>query len=836
MEQPAAPFEEKAVKVEIQRIGTVNRLTFTYKTPVDAALFSRGGALWMVFDDAMPIDLGPLQAGLAGIARRIEPISVNGAQALRIEMADPLLASLDADGTYWVVTIGDMVARPTRPLPVMRSVRPDGRAALDIPYDGAGRAIEVVDPAAGDRIVVVTGKGDPRGLIKPQSFTDVEALSSAYGLAFVPRVDDLEVQVRQGSGVAVERPAGLNISLSFPSRDTGFDAGGDGQALATGGFDLAAAAVPPAEFWPTRKALQLDISAAQDIEGRAAAWRRLIALYMAEGLGPEAEAALDVLGSLRPEEAENVDFKLQMAGAKVLSHKPAEALSLLADEDLEASPEAAVWRTIAAEDNRNHAEARRSQPRGETVIGAFPKTLQNRFLLASARAAVGVNDFGAAVSAIRQIDRAGLDRNDALAVDILNARMADANARAVDALSLLNRVVLQGDGAEAAEATLRLVRIQHREGILTVPQAIDRLEGLAASWRGDEIELQALRLLAQLSVENGDWRRGFEAMRTANLVNADSDTTRLISNEMSAAFAALYLDGKAAEMEPLKALALYYDFKELTPIGHRGDEMVRKLADRLVDVDLLDQAAALLQHQVDHRLKGAARAQVAADLAMVQLLDRRPDRALAVLGRTRQAQLPASIERQRRLVEAKALADTGKTDLALEMVGSLSGIDADRLVADTLWSAARYQKAGEQFERLLAARWSDAVPLTDIEQVEVLKTAISYALAPDPIGLDRLRGKFAAKMATSPKAAIFDAVTGPIDVSGHEFRVIAANIAAIDTMRAFLADYRSQFVDRGPADGPEVMPAAPEPAPAPAPANVSDAPEAAAPGEAVGQG
>ena len=81
--------------------------------------------------------------------------------------------------------------------------------------------------------------------------------------------------------------------------------------------------------------------------------------------------------------------------------------------------------------------------------------------------------------------------------------------------------------------------------------------------------------------------------------------------------------------------SLFYDFRELTPIGRRGDEMIRRLADRLVSVDLLDQAAELLQHQVDHRLQGAARAQVATRLAVIYLMNRKPDRALAVLRATR---------------------------------------------------------------------------------------------------------------------------------------------------------------------------------------------------------
>ena len=84
-------------------------------------------------------------------------------------------------------------------------------------------------------------------------------------------------------------------------------------------------------------------------------------------------------------------------------------------------------------------------------------------------------------------------------------------------------------------------------------------------------------------------------------------------------------------MPPIDALSLFYDFRDLTPVGRRGDEMIRKLADRLVSVDLLDQAAELLQHQVDNRLQGAARAQVAVRLAVIYLMGRKPDRAIQAL-------------------------------------------------------------------------------------------------------------------------------------------------------------------------------------------------------------
>src|SRR4030095_10827024 len=111
------------------------------------------------------------------------------------------------------------------------------------------------------------------------------------------------------------------------------------------------------------------------------------------------------------------------------------------------------------------------------------------------------------------------------------------------------------------------------------------------------------------------YRDAFNLMRIALKAHPDSDLTRRIQDDAASAFDYLFLGGKGDNLPAIDALALFYDFRELTPIGRRGDEMIRRLAERLMAVDLLDQAAELLQHQVDHRLQGAARAQIRTRLA-----------------------------------------------------------------------------------------------------------------------------------------------------------------------------------------------------------------------------
>jgi hypothetical protein len=51
--------------------------------------------------------------------------------------------------------------------------------------------------------------------------------------------------------------------------------------------------------------------------------------------------------------------------------------------------------------------------------------------------------------------------------------------------------------------------------------------------------------------------------------------TRKIQDEAAVTFDSLFLGGKGEALPPVEALGLFYDFRELTPMGRRGDEMIR---------------------------------------------------------------------------------------------------------------------------------------------------------------------------------------------------------------------------------------------------------------------
>ena len=192
--------------------------------------------------------------------------------------------------------------------------------------------------------------------------------------------------------------------------------------------------------------------------------------------------------------------------------------------------------------------------------------------------------------------------------------------------------------------------------------------------------------------------------------------------------------------------------------------MIRRLADRLAAIDLLDQAAELLQYQVDKRLEGAARAQVAARLAMVYLTNRKPDRAIAALRLTRIADLSGELRQQRLLLEARAQSDIGRHDLALDIISNLTGREAIRLRSDIYWASRQWREASEQIELYYGDRWRDFKPLNAAEKSDVIRAVVGYALAGDAIGLGRFREKYAPLM------------TGEADRSGVRHREQAGRL------------------------------------------------------------
>src|SRR5262245_38220023 len=774
------PNPNAVVVAGVQQSGETMRIEFPFAVATPAAVFQRADTLWLVFDTPTQIDLTAIQADNDnGMREVLFDRAKDAAAIIRVKLTRPRMSSIVADGPTWIVTIADTTTASTKPLTVARSIVGKHRASLAIPFDDPRAIHDVADPDIGDRLLIVTALGPARGFLKAQDFIELRALPSTHGVVVQPLADDITAELGADK-VSISRPAGLSLSATALGQ----------QPLATNfrayTFDTQLWGYDRDAPFNARQAELIRLAAAAPISKRRHARLNLARFYRAKDMAPEAKAVLDV--AISEQHSEDVTGSVLTAVADVMLDRPEEALKILAKPQVGNQQDAPVWRAIALARQGKWADAQKIFKTISAAIAALPIELQRMAMKEALRAAIEVRDFNSATKVANEIETVGVSPLLEPTINVLVGRLYEGLGRNEDALSSYRAAATSSNRRAAAQGRLREIALAFATGGMSRKDVINDLETLTTVWRGDETETEGLKLLAHLYTEDSRYRDAFHVMRTALLAHPNSDLTRKIQDEAAITFESLFLGGKGEALPPIEALGLFYDFRELTPIGRRGDEMIRRLADRLVSVDLLDQAAELLQHQVDHRLQGAARAQVATRLAVVYLMNRKPDRGLATLQRTRAADLSNDLRDQRLLLEARAMSNLGRHELALELITNVDSREAMRLRADILWAARRWRDTGEQIELLYGDRWREFAPLNETERSDILRAAICYVLSEEAIGVTRLREKYEAKFAEGADRRAFEVVTAPIGAGGTEFQDIAKKVASVDTLDASLRD------------------------------------------------
>ncbi len=787
----AAPLDPNAIRVAAKQQGENVSLRFPFAGPTPAAVFNRADMLWLVFDTKADIDLAALKDDQSHTIKSATVTRQQGAAVVRIRLERPRLTSVATDGPAWIINIGSEAGDQLRSLAVTRSSAGSEQANITVAMADPRALHRLADPEASDQLLVVTALAPARGFVNSQDFVEFRVLPSVQGIVVEPLADDIKLALFSDR-VSLTRPGGLTLSGLQPAD--------------RGRKDEDAGVLSP-DSWTferqsdfgQRESLLLFAAAKANESQRLAARVDLARFYLAWERSEEAKGVLDVAIKDNPPSAADPVPLVMRAVADILMERPQEALKDLSSPLIGEQYEAPLWRAWAYAQQNRWADAREGFRDADARLPRLPVELQRKVLQEILQVSLESGDLTGALSVMNQFDVIGVPADLQPTMAIYNGEISERLGRDSDALQSYQLAADSWDRQAAAEGQLHEIKLKNMLGQMRRSDAIDGLEALTTIWRGDDTETEALKLLAHLYTQDGRYRDSFHVMRIALSAHPNSDGTHRIQDEAAETFENLFLAGSGDALSAIDALSLFYDFSDLTPIGRRGDEMIRRLADRLVAVDLLDQAAALLQYQVDHRLQGAARAQVAVRLALIYLMNHKPQDAFAALRATRVEDLSNELRQQRLLLEARALSDTGRHDVALEIIGNIDTPQARKLRADILWAGKRWDDAAEQIEISFGDRWKGFAPFNDAERSQVLRAAAGYALGGDKLGLARFRERFGGKMGEGPDHRAFDVITAPVDANGSDFRAVAHQVAAVDTLRSFLQDMQTRYPQSGPS-------------------------------------
>lgn len=784
---PAVAEEDMRPAEPVPPVEQSYTLTFPMNEPAAAAVFRRAGWLWVVFDKPVTVNLEAIHRDTGDAVAHIEQLPRADLTALRMIAPPSYNPSLRRDGLAWIVDLTHQPMHPATPIEVRKSLA-GGHLGLFLPVAEGGPALKVVDPEVGDELTIVPVTPLGSGVYPGTELAELEVLPTAQGIVVVPRADGLTVQSSR-TGVTIGVPGGLSIGAALG--DVALAGGQDG---GSGALDVTAWLRTPHQLQTEAAGIRQGISELP--RGNRNPLRlQLARLMLANGHHPEALAILRVMLDDEPALAEAAAFRVLRGAARFLMYRPEEAIDDFSHQDLLADPTVAPWRAAAMVAME---EAAAQAPTFETalpLIAKYPPYLKRRLGFAAAESLIAAGAEKPAAKVLGLLEEQRLTRSQ-------TDRLAYYRGAYEELAGNFGEAIRQWEQAEAgndrwfrARAALARILLELKTDVITGEQAVARMNQLRFAWRGDEFEYELMRRLGTLQIELGDVAEGLRTLRQLVGNFGQHKDVQQVTRTMADAFERLFLNGQADTLSPIAAIALFDEFRELTPAGDEGEEMIRRLADRLVAMDLLDRAAELLQHQVDYRLSGAAKARVAARLALVRLLNHQPAAALRAIDGSDAPDLPPELELQRRHLAAQALSDLGRGPEAIARLKGDGSTGANLLRAEIEWRQQNWKETARAFAALVV-KPAAGKPLDPTSARFVLHWATALTLAGDEAGVTHLREGYGTLMTATPYADAFTLVTSN---NGGQFgyRTVADKIEMAEKFQAFMAAYRQRLRSEG---------------------------------------
>ncbi|MBF0560790.1 MAG: tetratricopeptide repeat protein [Alphaproteobacteria bacterium] len=763
-------------------------LSFSWNQPAAAAVFRRAGFLWVVFDRAQKVDL-PLLRRLGGeVVRSVEQFPLRGATVVRLLTQPGFNPSLRREGLLWIV---DLMHQPLRPkVAIDVKVEPQSTVGprIFLPVSDGGATLSVADPEIGDTMMVVPVVPLGNGVYPTHSYPDLNLLATAQGIVMLPRSDQVTIKSAR-AGVEILAPGG-NLHLSRDAeRFQAVAANLSQDTNPSQVFDILNWRHGEAgDYTKVRKELEKAVTELPEANQRNKPRLALARFEFASGRGAEAFAIESLMAQTDPSLLNAAPFRALRGATNFLMDRYDAAVEDLSHPSLAGNEEAAFWRA-AAEASRGQPEAQAKTLRnGGSTLHDYPRPLKVRLALIGAESAIAAADD---LTARNFLQAARSDDNipsEKAAIGYETGRYDELTGNFDAAIGEWETVEKSKSRLYRAKASLAKIELLLRMKRITPTQAIESLEKLRFAWRGDNYEFNLVKRLGELYLQAGDYGNGLRTFKIITSSYRDNPETPKVAQTMQDTFEKLFLTGAADALPAVTAIALYDEFKELTPSGEKGDEMIRRLADRLVQVDLLDQAVPLLENQVNSRLKGLERAKVGARLALVALLNRQPQRALDGLSASDMPDLPPDLALQRRHLTARALADIGKASDAIALLKPDNSQDGRLLKAEIYRKNQDWPDAAAAFESLVAAP-SPGEKVGDQQGQWILNWAIALTLAKDERGVAHLRHTYLDAVKGTPVYDALNLITSGADNGLLDYRQVDEKLKLAEGFQTFMKGY-----------------------------------------------
>ncbi len=815
--EPALPAPQLTETLLIGAVGkaTDPTLEFLWSERTAMASFVRGNDLWVIFSHPAKVNAARVLSILPKPLSTMEAYGLKGATVLRFSLSEALypIAS-HVKGSYaWRLSLQKA---PPKRAEIPYTIRAGEKTSIVFDALDGASPLSFYDPARGDRLLVMPLYDSSHHVSLPRSMAGADILLSGQGIA-VRSDDDSATLSKTMEGVVLSMQAGVPALDKMPivpgQKDIAYMGfASDGLVISYPRFFKSAQS-----FAESRARIAREL-ASTNARTRPLKLHELAGTYMAEGFGVEAVKILNDMKNTYPDYYTKERLSIMHTGAYFMADRMAEAREVFASTPLDMSKEeAAMWRdvmalfapisivpTITADDeSTTDLPSTPARPAAtvdllkyhDGVLRLYPPRLRQKLSIIGADQYIQQKKYPEAVALFDRLSEDNILKPIQPFAEYMIGRIAAEKGENKRALEIWQKLAQRSENPYvAARAEFASISLQFTSGDVPIEKAIERLEGLRLDWRYDALEQEILKFLGQLYADNKQYDHALRVWKELlNYYPGTPDALEL-TVVMTDLFMKLYTGGLADELEPLKSLALFYEFRDLIPVDARGDEIVRKLADRLANVDLLDRAIALLVHQVKSRSEGAERALLGTQLSLFYVLNNQPEEALNALEASSYGGFGEDIARLRGQLTAQAFEKLKDYRAALQALSGDKSEAGNRLRMEILWAMEDWPSVINAAEDVLSAREDFTAPLSKPEQEFLLRAALAYSFEKDTTQLKYLRDYYSKLIPPeSPNKAVFDYLTNfTAPLSPKDISVVAAQL---DGTESFLSTLKTSLAE-----------------------------------------
>jgi hypothetical protein len=239
-------------------------------------------------------------------------------------------------------------------------------------------------------------------------------------------------------------------------------------------------------------------------------------------------------------------------------------------------------------------------------------------------------------------------------------------------------------------ATLALTQLRNNEQEITTDEAINVLNDIRLKWRGDSVEQDVLVQLAQYYKHKKD---NINLLRTYKYIQdycyKDGFFDVNIASESSLLAKQLFLTNDS--INDLESVSLFLEFKRYIPSSEEGNQIVMKIAEKMLKLGLYDSFEELLLQHLSV-VEKADKIEAADLLAKGYLADEKPQEAIKILESTDFLNSAFSEYAKRSRLKAEAYEMLGQTDKAIKYLEIDESKDAYPIKKRLYVKANQWQK------------------------------------------------------------------------------------------------------------------------------------------------